>query len=158
LSVDDTFPDLIPGADVGPRSRRRGPQTRRRGARGDDAPSPIQRTQRRAGGRDAPRPPGREQAPAEVPQTGGDEELPNQTAAAVEPAEALARFLETDAAGNKTLSKSFFLPPDRAKALQLMRQELIDQGFTAREASMANMVSAMIDQWHEKIFGRPIGG
>lgn len=75
----------------------------------------------------------------------------------MEPAEALARYLASGAT-TKTASTSFQLPEDRAVALQLMRQELRRQGFTAREASMSNMVAAMIDQWHEKIFGRPIGG
>jgi hypothetical protein len=162
LSADDNYADLIPGADVPSRGGRRGPQARRRrGARGEDVPASGQApaTQRPPRAQHALRSPGRDENRDDVVGTG---EVPIEEDQAVgpqvlEPAEALARYLETGA-GAKAASTSFHLPADRAVALQLMRQELRMQGFTAREASMSNIVSAMIDQWYERIFGRPIGG
>ncbi len=115
----------------------------------------------RAGSRGEParRPrPRQPEAQAAVPDGGEPGETPPENAAP-SPAEALQRFLEGgDRLGVKT-NKGFEIPTGHAVALQLIRAHLQQHGgFTAREASMSNMVAAMIDQWHESIFGRTIDG
>ncbi len=133
----------------------------------EDAPvrrGPSQ-SQRASGGRAGSRgEAARRPAPRQPePQAAGpDGAEPGETPpenAAPSPAEALQRFLDgADRLGVKT-NKGFEIPTGHAVALQLIRAHLQQHGgFTAREASMSNMVAAMIDQWHESIFGRTIDG
>lgn len=71
--------------------------------------------------------------------------------------EALRDLLDYDDPPRKKTQRSFQLPAKYTTALKLMQAHLQDNGgFTASEASMSNLVAAMINQWHEGMFGRPI--
>ena len=71
---------------------------------------------------------------------------------------ALRELLAYDDPPLKKTQRSFQLPAKYTTALQRMRAHLQEnEGFSASEASMSNLVAAMINQWHEGMFGRPIG-
>lgn len=73
-------------------------------------------------------------------------------------AAALRELLAYDDPPLKKTQRSFQLPAKYTTALQRMRAHLQEnEGFSASEASMSNLVAAMINQWHEGMFGRPIG-
>lgn len=142
-----------------PGDESRTPARREQGRRGPDGPRPDAREEIRSGGEAEDEPGGRARL------GGSPEPIPEDAlslavapdARTSSPADALQRYLDgADRLGAKT-SKGFDLPGGHAVALQLIRAHLMNNvGFTAREASMSNMVAAMIDQWHESIFGRPV--